>query len=63
MRVDLKSFTTKRGQMAKGQLFQVDLVSRFGVMLQETMEKLEKFEASFHEGKRWHHLNFLVLGT
>jgi len=27
------------------------------------MEKLEKFEASFHGGKRWHHLNFLILGT
>ncbi len=42
MRVDLRSFMTKSGQLAKVQLFQVDLVSRFGVMLQESNGKVGK---------------------
>jgi hypothetical protein len=24
---------------------------------------LEKFEVSFHGGKKWYHLDFLILGT
>jgi hypothetical protein len=42
LKVDLRSFTTKRGQLAKVRLFQVDLVSRFGVMLQENNGKVGK---------------------
>jgi len=42
LRVDLRSFMTKRSQLAKVQLFRVDLVSRFGVMLQENNGKVGK---------------------
>jgi hypothetical protein len=42
VRVDLRSFTIKRGQLAKVRLFRVDLVSRFGVTLQENNGKVGK---------------------
>jgi hypothetical protein len=55
----VRSFTTKRGQLAKVRLFWVDLVSRFGVMLQEKNGKVGSF---ISRGQKMASLQFFNFG-